>query len=73
MKEYEKSRSRSRFAQPFLTRFCMFCAYTRPRYQVNVYSTVGSMVFQISIKGLMHLHVCVLPLPKLYLLRVRTI
>ena len=25
---------KSRFAQPFLSRFAIFCAYTRPRYQV---------------------------------------
>ena len=23
----------------------MFCAYTRPRYQVNVYRTIDSLVF----------------------------
>ena len=23
----------------------MFCAYTRPRYQVSVYRTIGSLVF----------------------------
>ena len=27
----------SRFAQPFLFRICMLCAYTRPRYQVSVF------------------------------------
>ena len=25
----------------FLIRFCMFYAYTRPRYQVSVYRTIG--------------------------------
>ena len=24
---------------------CMLCAYTRPRYQVNVYRTIGPLVF----------------------------
>ena len=24
--------------------FCIFFAYTRPRYQVSVYSTIGSLV-----------------------------
>ena len=42
MKDYELLRSR--FAQPFLSRFCMFCAYTRPRYQVSVYRTIGPLV-----------------------------
>ena len=27
-----------------LTRFCMFCSYTRPRYQVSVYRTIGSLL-----------------------------
>ena len=35
MEDYEQSRSR--FAQPFLFRICMLCAYTRPRYQVSVF------------------------------------
>ena len=34
------------FAQPFLFRICMFCAYTRPRYQVSVYRTIGPLVLQ---------------------------
>ena len=34
----------SRFAQSFLIRFCMFCAYTRPRYKVNFYRPIGSLV-----------------------------
>ena len=36
---------RSRFAQPFLFKICMFCASTRPRYQVSVYRTIGPLVF----------------------------
>ena len=28
----------------FLSRFCMFYAYTRPRYQVSVYKTIGPLV-----------------------------
>ena len=40
MKDYEFLRSR--FAQPFLTRFC---AYNRPRYQVSVYRTIGPLVY----------------------------
>ena len=43
MKDYELARSRS--AQPFLFRICMLCAYTRPRYQVSVYRTIGPLVF----------------------------
>ena len=27
-----------------VSRFCMFCAYTRPRYQVSVYRTIGPVV-----------------------------
>ena len=37
----------SRFDQPFLSRFCMFCAYARPRYQVSVYRTIGPLVLYI--------------------------
>ena len=40
MKDYELSK----FAQPFLFRICMMCAYTRPRYQVSVYRTIGPLV-----------------------------
>ena len=32
----------------FLTlfsRFCLFCAYMRPRYQVSVYRAIGPLVF----------------------------
>ena len=36
--------SMSRFAQPFLFRICMFCAYTTPIYQVSVYRTIGTLV-----------------------------
>ena len=42
MKDYEKLRSR--FAQPFLSRFCMVGAYTRPEYQVSVYKNNGPLV-----------------------------
>ena len=24
--------------------FCMFCAYTRPRYQMSIYRTIGPLV-----------------------------
>ena len=34
----------TRFAQPFLYRFGMFCAYTRSKYQVSVYRTIGPLV-----------------------------
>ena len=27
-----------------LTRFCKFCAYSRPRYQVSVYRTIGPLI-----------------------------
>ena len=30
----------------------MFCAYTRPRYQVSVYRTIGSLVLYFLIKFL---------------------
>ena len=40
MKDYGESRSR--FAQLFLLRICMVCAYMRPRYQVSVYRSSGS-------------------------------
>ena len=42
MKDY--ALSRSWLAKPFLYRFCMFCTYTRPRYQVSVYRTIGPLV-----------------------------
>ena len=42
MKDYELLRSR--FAQSFLTRFCMIYANTRPRYQVSVYRSIGPLV-----------------------------
>ena len=42
MKDYELSMSR--FAQPFLFRIFMLCAYTRPRYQVSIYRTIGPLV-----------------------------
>ena len=29
-----------------LSRFCMFCAFTTPRYQVSVYKTIGPLVVQ---------------------------
>ena len=25
-------------------RLCMFCAYTRPRYQVSIYRTIGPLI-----------------------------
>ena len=43
MKDSEQLRSW--FAQSFLIRFCMFYAYSRPRYQVNVYRTIGPLGF----------------------------
>ena len=42
MKDYEYFKVK--VAQPFLSRFCMFCAYTRPRYQVSIYKTIGPLV-----------------------------
>ena len=32
----------------------MFYAYTRPRYQVSVYRTIGSVVFSIIIRFFRH-------------------
>ena len=34
-----------RFAQPFLFKMCMLCAYMSPRYQVSVYRTIVPLVF----------------------------
>ena len=31
--------------KPLVTRFCMFCAYDRHRYQVSIYRTIGPLVF----------------------------
>ena len=42
MKVCEYSRSRS-FLYHILSRFCM--CFTRPRYQVSVYRTIGPLVF----------------------------
>ena len=42
--EYCMSLSRSFFDLVF-SRFCMFRAYKRPRYQVSVYRTIGPLVF----------------------------
>ena len=28
----------------FVFRFCLFCAFTRPKYQVSVYRTIGPLV-----------------------------
>ena len=28
----------------FVSRFCLFCAFTRPRYQVSIYTTMGPLV-----------------------------
>ena len=32
------------FLTLFLSRFCMFCGFTRPIYQVSVYRTIGPLV-----------------------------
>ena len=32
------------FLTLFFSRFCIFCAYTRPRYQSSVYRTIGTLV-----------------------------
>ena len=34
-----------------LIRFCMIYAYTRLRYQVSVYRTIGPLVFLLSDEG----------------------
>ena len=34
----------SKTTRPFVTRFCMFCAFTRPRCQISVYRTIGPLV-----------------------------
>ena len=35
-----------------LSRFYMFCAYTRLRYQVRVYRTIGPLVYIYEVKVL---------------------
>ena len=40
--EYRRSKS---FLDLVLSRFCMFYAYTRPRYQVSIYRTIGPLVY----------------------------
>ena len=40
MKDYKLSRS-------ILLGFCMFCAYTRPRYKMSFYRTIGPLVLLI--------------------------
>ena len=44
MKVCEYWRSRS-FLYHIFSRFCMFCALLRPRYQVSVYRTIGPLVY----------------------------
>ena len=39
--EYRRSRS---FLYHIFSRFCMFLCFTRPRYQVSVYRTIGPLV-----------------------------
>ena len=47
--EYFSSLSRS-FLDLVFPRLCIFCAYTRPRYQVSVYRTIGPLgLLQIKI------------------------
>ena len=38
----------------FVSRFCLFCAFTRPRYQVSVYRTIGHLVLFHHRKYLCH-------------------
>ena len=33
--------------ESFLIRFCTFYAYTRPRYQVSIYRTIGPLVIEL--------------------------
>ena len=35
----------------FISRFYLFCAFTRPRYQVSVYRTIGPLVSFAKNKG----------------------
>ena len=32
----------------------MFCAFTRPRYQVSVYRTIGPLVYILSLADIIH-------------------
>ena len=32
----------------FVSRFCLFCAFTRPTYQVSIYRTIGPLVYQFT-------------------------
>ena len=38
------------FLDLVLSRFCMFYAYTRPRYQVSDYRTIGPLVSYFALK-----------------------
>ena len=40
--------------QPFVIRICMFCAFTRLRYQVSVYRYIGPLVIYIHLVNLAH-------------------
>ena len=42
---------RSSFAHSFSIRFCMIYAYSRPRYQVSVYRTIGLLFFGVGLAG----------------------
>ena len=39
-----------KITQQFVTRLCIFCAYTRQRYQVSVYRTISPLVLFFSFK-----------------------
>ena len=50
--EYLRSKS---FLDLVFSRFCMFCAYIRPRYQVSVYRTIGPLVSVFETTALLNL------------------
>ena len=53
--EYRRSRS---FLYHIFSRFCMFLCFTRPRYQVSVYRTIGPRVYFALLVPLVHLTYC---------------
>ena len=41
--DYSWSMSFLDITRPFVARFCLFCAFSSPRYQVSVYRTIGPL------------------------------
>ena len=45
---------------PYISRFCMFCALLRPRYQVSVYRTISPLVYLLFLCFLKDLNMFIL-------------